>query len=432
MEIVDCRAEKGLRRIEKISRAAFFDEEVESAVAGILNKVRRMGDKALIEFTQKFDNYSLSPAAIKVKDEILDLAFSNLPKGLLASLKFSRKNIEEYAKKQLKKSWAIKRKDGSEIGLEVRPIEKVGVYVPGGTAPLVSTVLMTVLIARVAGVKEIYVATPPCCGGDINPAVLGACRFSGVDAVFRIGGAQAVAAFAFGTESIPRVDKIIGPGNIFVSCAKKQVYGLVDVDMVAGPSEVMIVADKSAKIPYAAADMLAQAEHDASSRIFLVSDSVAVLEEAEREAYKQAMKLSRKRILSESLRNNTFLVLVRDKKQAVDVINLIGPEHLEIMSEDADYILKRTDNAGAVFVGDWSPEAVGDYIAGPSHVLPTGGRARFFSALSVSDFLKNISTIRYSRDGLRKASKYAIELSDTEGLGAHGNSIKIRLKENCR
>ncbi|MCK9556023.1 histidinol dehydrogenase [bacterium] len=432
MEIIDCRTEKGIRRIEKISAASFFDEEVEAVVAEILNKVRRMGDKALIEFTQKFDNYLLSPAAIKVKNEILDLSFSNLSKELLASLKFSMKNVEEYAKKQLKKSWMIKKKDGSEIGLEIRPVEKVGIYVPGGTAPLVSTVLMTAVIARVAGVKEIYAATPPCCGGDINPSILGACKLAGVNAVFRMGGAQAVAAFAFGTESVPRVDKIVGPGNIFVSCAKKQVYGLVDIDMVAGPSEVMITADKSSKIPYIAADMLAQAEHDASSRIFLVSDSGVVLENAEKEVYKQAVKLSRKKILSETLRNNTFLVLVRNKRQAADIINSVGPEHLEIMSEDADYILKRTDNAGAVFIGNWSPEAVGDYVAGPSHVLPTGGRARFFSALSVGDFLKNISTIKYSRDGLRKASKYAIKLSDTEGLGAHGNSIKIRLKENCR
>ncbi|MDD5644155.1 MAG: histidinol dehydrogenase [bacterium] len=428
MEIIDCRSAKGIKRIERISEAFFFDEEIEASVAEILNKVRRIGDRALIEFTQKFDNYSLSPAAIKVKDEILDISFSNISKKLLASLKFSKKNIQEYASRQVKKGWAVRKKDGSEIGLEIRPVRRVGIYVPGGTAPLASSVLMTAVIARAAGVKEIYVATPPCCGGDINPAVLAACKLSGVDSVFRVGGAQAVAAFAFGTETVPKVDKIVGPGNIFVSCAKKQVYGLVDIDMVAGPSEVMIVADKSAKVTYIAADMLAQAEHDVSSRVFLVADSKVLLEDAEKEVYKQAMKLSRKKILSESLRNNTFLVLVRDKKQAIDIINLVGPEHLEIMSEDADYILKRTDNAGAIFVGDWSPEALGDYVAGPSHVLPTGGRARFFSALSVSDFLKNISTVKYSKEGLKKASKYAIELSDSEGLDAHADSIKIRLK----
>ncbi len=430
MERIDCRLERGVSRLKGLKEAALYNEEVEQSVSEILQKVRVLGDKALIEYTEAFDSYSLSPLMIEVKKDAIDVSRASISKELTDSIKYAKKNIEEYAKKLLKKSWSYKRRDGSVLGEEIRPVEKVGIYVPGGTAPLVSTVLMTAVIARVAGVKEIFVASPPCTGGDISPGILAACSIAGVDSVFRVGGAQAIGAFAFGTKTVPKVDKIVGPGNMYVSCAKRQVYGFVDIDMVAGPSEVLIIADKTSNPEFIAADMLAQAEHDAASRIYLVSVDKDLIVNVEKEIYRQSIMLSRKKIISESLSRGAFLVVVRDVIQAINIANIIAPEHIEVMIENPEFVVRRINNAGAIFVGKWTPEAMGDFVAGPSHVLPTSGGARWFSGLSVSDFLKRISLINYSEEAFKKASKYAVEFSDTEKLDGHGNSVKIRMKKN--
>ena len=430
MEIIDCRLEKGVSRLKGLKETALYNEEVEQSVSEILQKVRVLGDKALIEYTQVFDSYSLCPSMIEVEKDAINVSRASISKKLADSIEYAKKNIEEYAKKLLRKSWSYKRRDGSVLGEEIRPVEKVGIYVPGGTAPLVSTVLMTAVIARVAGVKEIFVASPPCTGGDISPGILAACSIAGVDSVFRVGGAQAIGAFAFGTKTVPKVDKIVGPGNVYVSCAKRQVYGFVDIDMVAGPSEVLIIADKTSNPKFIAADMLAQAEHDTASRIYLVSVDKDLIVNIEKEIYRQSTMLSRKKIISESLSRGAFLVVVRDLTQAINVANIIAPEHIEVMVENPEFVVRRINNAGAIFVGEWTPEAIGDFVAGPSHVLPTSGGARWFSGLSVSDFLKRISLINYSEEAFKKASKYAVELSDIEKLDGHGNSVKIRMKKN--
>ncbi|MCK5160871.1 MAG: histidinol dehydrogenase [Candidatus Aureabacteria bacterium] len=430
MEIIDCRLEKGVSRLKGLKETALYNEEVEQSVSEILQKVRVLGDKALIEYTQVFDSYSLCPSMIEVGKDAINVSRASISKKLADSIEYAKKNIEEYAKKLLRKSWSYKRRDGSVLGEEIRPVEKVGIYVPGGTAPLVSTVLMTAVIARVAGVKEIFVASPPCTGGDISLGILAACSIAGVDSVFRVGGAQAIGAFAFGTKTVPKVDKIVGPGNVYVSCAKRQVYGFVDIDMVAGPSEVLIIADKTSNPKFIAADMLAQAEHDTASRIYLVSVDKDLIVNIEKEIYRQSTMLSRKKIISESLSRGAFLVVVRDLTQAINVANIIAPEHIEVMVENPEFVVRRINNAGAIFVGEWTPEAIGDFVAGPSHVLPTSGGARWFSGLSVSDFLKRISLINYSEEAFKKASKYAVELSDIEKLDGHGNSVKIRMKKN--
>jgi histidinol dehydrogenase len=335
------------------------------------------------------------------------------------------RNVKRYQKDLLLKDW-IKLYGKVRLGSLVRPLERVGVYIPGGTAPLVSTVIMTVVPAKVAGVKEIIVTTPPNREGIVNPYILAACEQTGVDRVYKVGGAQAIAALAYGTETIPKVDKIVGPGNIFVASAKRQVYGFVGIDMVAGPSEVLIIADDSADPKFVAADLLAQAEHDILARTFLVTPSSALAKNVQREIDFQIKRLSRNSTAKKSMRHQGFVVLVKHLDEAVEIANQIAPEHAELICRKPLTLVKKIQSAGAIFVGNSTPEPVGDYVAGPSHVLPTGGTARFFSPLSSREFLKSISYLQYDRKSLLKELPVIQKIANIEGLDAHRKSAEAR------
>ncbi len=401
--------------------------EVADTVRGIVETVRQGGDAALRQYTMDFDKVSVS--GVEVPASVLDAALEALPAELRATMERSAANIRKFHERQRTNSWFDAAPDGSILGQKVTPMERVGVYAPAGSAPLPSTVLMDVIPARVAGVQEVILCSPPDAKGSVNPMVAACARIAGVDRVFAVGGAQAVAAMAYGTESVPRVDKIVGPGNIFVTMAKKQVFGVCGIDMIAGPSEVLVLADETANPAFVAADLLSQAEHDplASSVLVTVSESLAKAVEAE--LVRQAALLPRSEIVRKSLADYGAIVTVETLEEALAVCNRVAPEHLEIVTAEPMSLLGKIRNAGAIFLGTWSPEPLGDYFAGPNHTLPTAGTARFFSPLSVDDFVKKSSVISYSRQGFLAAAADIVRFAEAEGLDAHAASVKVRMEE---
>lgn len=399
---------------------------VEEAVKEIIAGVRKHGDKALFSYTSRFDRVSLDKKSIKVSEAEFKAARKAVSKDIADSLTLAAKRIEGFHKRQLEESWFFHEDDGVTLGQMVRPLEIVGCYVPGGKAAYPSSVLMNVIPARVAGVKEVVVCSPTP-GGEVNPYVLVAAEIAGADAVYKIGGAQAVAAMAYGTDFIPKVDKIVGPGNIYVATAKRLVFGVVDIDMIAGPSEILVVADESANPAFVAADLLSQAEHDEMASSILVTTSKKIADETIKELKEQLKKLSRNEIAEKSLKDYGAIIIVNDLAEAADIVNSIAPEHLELSVDRPFELLPKIKNAGAIFLGHYTPEAVGDYVAGPNHTLPTGGTARFFSPLSATDFLKRSSILYYSEASLKKIGRDAVRIAEAEGLTAHANSVKIRL-----
>ncbi len=408
-------------------RAENSDKEVVPAVSEIINNVRENGDKAVYDYTVKFDGKAPEKTEI-TKEEIEELIKDCEPLFMEAITKAAA-NIKDFHARQVQQSWLTTKENGVIMGQRVRGLKRVGIYVPGGTAAYPSSVLMNAIPAKLAGVEEVIMVTPPCKDGKPNPNIMAAAKIAGVDRVFLMGGAQAVAALAYGTETVPKVDKIVGPGNIFVATAKKLLYGVVDIDMIAGPSEILIVADKTANPKFLAADLMSQAEHDrlASSILLTTSDEIAV--ETEKEVLRQVEKLSRKDIIEYSLSNFGAIIVCSDMTQAVDFANELAPEHLEVCCENPMEYVGKLHNAGSVFLGNYSPEPLGDYFAGPNHVLPTSGTARFFSPLSVDSFVKKSSFIYYTEDALKKDAELIEEFAKKEGLTAHANSITVRFED---
>ena len=403
------------------------DPDISRRVAEIVAAVRARGDAALLDLTQRFDRVALTAPELAVRPEEYVAAERAVGAAILESLRYAADRIERFHRECAPRSWRMKDDHGSRLGQEVRPLDRVAVYVPGGRAAYPSTVLMTVVPARVAGVREIVLVSPPAVDGSLNPAVLAAARIAGVTEAYRVGGAQAIAALAYGTATIRRVDKIVGPGNIYVTLAKAQVFGDVGIDMVAGPSEVLVVADDTADAAFVAADLLAQAEHDPMARAVLLTPSSALRDAVAAELGRRLPELPRREIAGAALASHGALVLTATLEEAVDLANGLAPEHLELQVADPEGLLARVRHAGAVFLGRHTPEVVGDYVAGPNHVLPTGGTARFSSALSTEDFVTRLSVIEYSREGLAEAGPHVAELSRVEGLDGHGAAAAVRI-----
>lgn len=427
MNITKANGKSEYELIENLKkRAGETDSKIVDAVTNIINSVKNEGDTAVKEFTAKFDG-SVPEKMIITKDELqqyIDLVDEDFKNAIINACK----NIQDFHQRQAQQSWMTTKPNGVIMGQRVRGLKRVGIYVPGGTAAYPSSVLMNAIPAKIAGVEEIIMVTPPSKNGTPNPDIMAAAAIAGVDKVFLVGGAQAVAALAYGTESIPKVDKIVGPGNIFVATAKKLLYGVVDIDMVAGPSEILVVADNSAKPSFLAADLMSQAEHDKLASAILLTTSADIAQQTAEEIEKQMKMLERKEIIEESLNNFGEIIVCEDLKQAIEFANELAPEHLELCIKEPLKYIGMLDNAGSVFLGNYSPEPLGDYYAGPNHVLPTSGTARFFSPLSVDSFIKKSSFIYYTEDELRKAKDDIIKLADTEGLTAHANSIKVRFE----
>ena len=408
-------------------RSGEVDKAVTAAVSEILENVKKNGDKAVCEYTVKFDGKA--PEKAEISKEEFDAAVEQCDKFFLESLKKAALNIKDFHARQKQQSWLTTKENGVILGQRVRGLSRVGIYVPGGTAAYPSSVLMNAIPAKIAGVGEIIMVTPPAKDGKPNPDILAAAKIAGVDRVFLMGGAQAVAALAFGTETVPKVDKIVGPGNIYVATAKKLLYGTVDIDMVAGPSEILIVADESANPKFLAADLMSQAEHDVLASSILITTSAKIAEETKAELKRQCAALSRKDIIEKSLKDFGAIIICDSMDKAVNFANRLAPEHLEMCVENPMEYIGRMDNAGSVFLGNFSPEPLGDYFAGPNHVLPTSGTARFFSPLSVDSFIKKSSFIYYTEDALKAEKDNVISLAETEGLTAHANSIKVRFED---
>lgn len=403
--------------------------DVNERVNNILYDIKNRGDEALFEYTLKFDGFNLNKDNILLSREEIDEAYSLVDKELLDVIRKSKERIEEFHKKQKQNSWFEPCSTGEILGQMVRAVERAGVYVPGGKAAYPSSVLMNILPAKVAGVEDIVMTTPPDKEGKINPTTIVAAVEAGVTKVYKAGGAQAIGAMAFGTESVPKVDKIVGPGNIFVALAKKNVYGYVNIDSVAGPSEILVLADETANPKYLAADMLSQAEHDELASAILITNSKSVAEETQKELEKQTNRLERKEIIEKSLSNYGLIILTDDMDSAIEISNFIAPEHMEVCTREPFNYLPKIKNAGAIFLGNYTPEPLGDYMAGPNHVLPTGATARFFSPLSVDDFIKKSSVLSFSKDSFNNLAKDVITFANAEGLTAHANSIKVRCEE---
>ena len=406
------------------ARSGEIDRKVTSAVTDILNNVKQNGDDAVREYTLKFDGHM--PSKFEISREEIDSSPDKCDRDFILALYKAADNIRDFHARQKQQSWLEPKQNGVILGQRIRGLKRVGVYVPGGTAAYPSSVLMNVIPAKIAGVKEIVMVTPPQKDGTANPDILAAAKIAGVDRVFLMGGAQAVAALAYGTQSVPKVDKIVGPGNIFVATAKKLLYGTVNIDMIAGPSEILIVADKSANPKFLAADLMSQAEHDKMASAILLTTSEETANETAKELSRQMQTLERRDIIEQSLNDFGAIIVCKDISEAVDFANELAPEHLELAVENPMEYIGRVDNAGSVFLGHYSPEPLGDYFAGPNHVLPTSGTARFFSPLSVDSFIKKSSFIYYTEPALSEAKDDIIKLAETEGLTAHANSIKVR------
>lgn len=405
-----------------------FSADIEKTVADIIKNVKVNGDKALFDYTEKFDGVKLK--SLKVNDEEIQKAYEKADKYFIETLTIAKKNIENFHSKQLRDDFIINGENDIKIGQKFTAIESAGLYVPGGTASYPSSVLMNVIPAKLAGVKRIVIVTPPDKNGDIAESILVAAKIAGVTDIYKIGGAQAIGALAYGTESILKVDKIVGPGNIFVATAKKQVFGLVSIDMIAGPSEILIIADKGANAKFIASDMLSQAEHDSLASAILVTNSNDLAKSVKNELDKQLKLLKREGIARTSIKNNGKIILTKSIDEAVKISNAIAPEHLEIMTDNPFLYLEKITNAGSIFLGEYTPEALGDYFAGPNHTLPTGGTARFSSPLSVDDFIKKSSYIYYTKQALGKVKDRVSDFASREGLTAHAKSVLVRFEEN--
>lgn len=404
--------------------------EVNNAVSDIIEDIRKNGNQALINYCQKFDGYQIKDESdFVVSDQEKEEALKQVDQDYIRILERTKKQITEFHKNQIDKSWSLYKDNEVIMGQMVRPIERVALYVPGGTAAYPSTVLMNAIPAKLAGVTDLVIITPVKADGKVNPVIVAAAKVSGVDTIYKFGGAQGVAAIAHGTETIEKVDKIVGPGNIFVATAKKLSYGVVDIDMVAGPSEVLVIADEKANPKYIAADLMSQAEHDKLASAMLVTTSKELVEKVNVELKRQVAYLSRKEIIEESLKNYGGAILVKDIKEAFDVSNYLAPEHLEVLVENPVNTLPSIKNAGSIFLGEYSPEPLGDYMSGTNHVLPTGGTSKFYSALGVYDFVKYSSYSYYPREVLETFKDDVQTFAKSEGLDAHANSIAVRFEE---
>ena len=430
MRIVKLTAEskKGLLE-DLLQRSPNHYGQYESAVAEIIETVKKGGDEALFSYTEKFDHCKMDAAHIRVTREEIDEAYQKVDADFVEVMKKSAANIRAFHEKQLRNSWFDPKPDGTILGMKILPIAIAGVYVPGGKAAYPSSVLMNVLPAKVAGVERIIMTTPPGADGRVNPGTLVAAHIAGVDEIYKVGGAQAIAAMAFGTQSIPKVDKITGPGNIFVALAKKACFGYVSIDSIAGPSEILVIADETANPRFVAADLLSQAEHDELASAILITTSKTLADQVSVEVDRFVANLSRREIIEKSLNNYGYILLVDSLDEAADTANEIASEHLEILTKDPFAMMTKIRNAGAIFLGEYSSEPLGDYFAGPNHVLPTNGTARFFSPLNVDDFLKKTSIISYSRPALEKIHQDIECFAENEGLTAHANSIRVRFEK---
>lgn len=402
--------------------------EFEGRVNAIIEEVRAKKDEAIFAYTKQFDGADINASNIKVTEEEIKEAYEKVDETLLTVIRKALVNIRKYHEKQIQNSW-FTTENGIILGQKVTALEKAGVYVPGGKAVYPSSVLMNVLPAKVAGVDKIIMCTPPGKDGKVYPSTLVAAKEAGVDEIYKVGGAQAIAAMAFGTESIPKVDKIVGPGNIYVALAKKAVFGYVSIDSIAGPSEILVLADETANPKYVAADLLSQAEHDEMASAILITTSQELAEKVSEEVDKLTAELSRKAIIEKSLEQYGYILVAENMDEAIETVNEIASEHMEIVTKDPFHIMTKIRNAGAIFVGEYSSEPLGDYFAGPNHVLPTNGTAKFFSALSVDDFIKKSSIISYSREALEPVYKDIASFAECEQLTAHAKSIKVRFED---
>ena len=405
--------------------------QYEASVKEILDKVKEEKDAAVFAYTAKFDGAELTADTIEVTEAEIEEAYAQVDDTLLAVIRKAKDNIESYHAKQRQNSWFDSKPDGTILGQKITPLHRVGVYVPGGKAVYPSSVLMNVMPAKVAGVDEIIMVTPPGKNGKVSPNTLVAAKEAGVDKIYKVGGAQAIAALAYGTESIPKVDKIVGPGNIYVALAKKAVYGHVSIDSIAGPSEILVVADETANPRYVAADLLSQAEHDELASAILVTTSEKLAHEVSDQVDGFLKELSRAEIIAKSLDNYGYILLAETMEDVIDVANEIASEHLEIQTKNPFEVMTKIRNAGAIFIGEYASEPLGDYFAGPNHILPTNGTAKFFSPLSVDDFIKKSSIISYSREALQKVHKDIESFAKAEQLTAHANSIHVRFEEEA-
>lgn len=403
--------------------------QYETTVSEIIANVKSNKNQAIFDYTKRFDKFDLNETNIQVTREEIDAAYDKMDPQLVEVIRKSAENIRVFHMKQLRNSWFDAKEDGTILGMKITPIEKAGVYVPGGKAAYPSSVLMNVIPAKVAGVSQVIMTTPPSADGSINPGTLVAADIAGVDAIYKVGGAQAIAALAFGTESIPKVDKITGPGNIFVALAKKAVSGFVSIDSIAGPSEILVLADETANPRYIAADMLSQAEHDELASAILITTSEEIAQKVSVEVDKFTAILSRKEIIEKSLDNYGYILVADSMEQAIETTNEIASEHLEILTKNPFDTMTKIRNAGAIFLGEYSSEPLGDYFAGPNHILPTNGTSRFFSPVNVDDFIKKSSIIAYSKEALEKVHKNIELFAESEGLTAHANSIKVRFED---
>lgn len=420
----------GKNEFEIISRLKQRNGETEKkfldVVSDIIDNVKQFGDEAVREYTMRFDGRM--PKEIVIEKEELSKYTELVDDDFKNAIINAKNNIYDFNSRQTQQSWMTNKKSGVIMGQQIRPLKRVGIYVPGGTAAYPSSVLMNTIPAKIAGVEEVIMVTPPSKDGNPNPNIMAAAAIAGVDRVFSVGGAQAVAALAYGTQTIPKVDKIVGPGNIFVATAKKLLYGIVDIDMIAGPSEILIVADETAQPSFLAADLMSQAEHDSMASSVLITTSEMLARSTVREIERQLKFLERQEIIEQSLENFGEIIVCDSVRQAIDFANEFAPEHLELCVDNPLFYIGMVENAGSVFLGNYSPEPLGDYYAGPNHVLPTNGTARFFSALSVDSFVKKSSFIYYTCEELSKARKDIVTLAETEGLTAHANSIKVRFE----
>lgn len=408
--------------------------EYESRVGEIVANVREKGDAAVFAYTKQFDSAEITSGNVKVTREEIDRAYEQADEKLLAVIRKAKENIRAYHEKQKRYSWFDSEENGIILGQKITPLQNAGVYVPGGKAAYPSSVLMNVIPAKVAGVGRVIMTTPPESDGSVCASTLVAANEAGVDEIYKAGGAQAIAAMAFGTESIPKTDKIVGPGNIYVALAKKAVFGYASIDSIAGPSEILVLADETANPRYVAADLLSQAEHDEMASAILITTSRTLAEQVSKEAERFTATLSRKEIISKSLENYGYILVADTMDEAIAAANDIASEHLEIMTKDAFSVMTKIRNAGAIFIGEYSSEPLGDYFAGPNHVLPTNGTAKFFSPLSVDDFIKKSSIISYSREALRPVYQDIAQFAECEKLTAHANSVRVRFEEesgNC-
>ena len=407
-------------------RGGAFTPELLATVMEIVRDVAARGDAALFDYTAKFDRYELTAATVEVTEEEKKEALSRVRPEDLDVISLAAYRIEKYHKNQTAQSWLVNDEEGVEVGQRILPLQRIGIYAPGGKAVYPSTILMAAIPARIAGVEEIILVTPAK-DGKLNPLIAAAAKVSGVHRIFKIGGAQAIAALAYGTETIPKVDKIVGPGNAYVAAAKKLVFGQVDIDMIAGPSEVVVIADKTANASFAAADLLAQLEHDEMAAVVLFTPEENLAQEVSQEVARQLQTLSRTAILEKSRSRYGAIIVTADIDQAIELSNVFAPEHLELMVDDPAGALSRVRNAGSVFLGSFTPEALGDYMAGTNHILPTEGTARFSSPLGVYDFVKRMSVLRFSPEALSKLGRQTVHFARIEGLDAHANSVDVRL-----